>query len=44
MKTFDKDNIKPATVKKIQKAYTSKAEFEPDQVRKVNRCRCTVCG
>jgi dynein heavy chain len=42
LKDYDKDNIPPATIKKILKYYNDE-EFEPDKVQKVSSAAKSLC-
>ncbi|CAE7768679.1 DNAH7 [Symbiodinium sp. CCMP2456] len=42
LQTFDKDNIPPATIKKISE-YTVKEDFQPDRVQKVSTAAWGLC-
>eukprot|EP01135_Chromosphaera_perkinsii_P003458 Nk52_evm27s243 gene=Nk52_evmTU27s243 len=43
LKTFDKDNIPPAVIKKIRTTYIPNPEFEPDKVKSASSAAMGLC-
>lgn len=44
LKTYDKDNVKPAIIDRIRKEYTCNAEFTPANAAKASSAAEVRCG